>query len=61
MRLVLYIFVLGIIIAFLHQSAVALYWYWSVPWFDIVMHFLGGLWVGTCALWFTEQFDRQDT
>src|SRR3989344_4845711 len=23
-----------------------LYWYYSISWFDIVMHFLSGLWVG---------------
>ncbi len=27
-------------------------WYWRIPWFDMPMHFLGGLWVGSVALWF---------
>jgi hypothetical protein len=26
-------------------------WYWRIPWFDMPMHFLGGLWVGLVALW----------
>lgn len=27
-----------------------LYWLW--PWFDIVTHFIGGLWLGLFSLWF---------
>ncbi len=26
-------------------------WYWRIPWFDMPMHFLGGLWLGLVALW----------
>ena len=29
-----------------------LFWYYSVWWFDMPMHFLGGLWVGLFFLWF---------
>lgn len=32
--------------------ATAFYWYWRIPWFDIPMHFLGGMWVGMSVLWF---------
>lgn len=32
--------------------ATVFYWYWRIPWFDILMHFLGGMWVGMSALWF---------
>lgn len=28
------------------------YWYWRIWWFDMPMHFAGGLWVGLSALWF---------
>lgn len=27
------------------------YWYWRIWWFDMPMHFLGGLWVGLSMLW----------
>lgn len=29
-----------------------LYWYSSIWWFDILMHFLGGFWLGLVFLWF---------
>lgn len=29
-----------------------LYWYSSIWWFDILMHFLGGFWLGMVFLWF---------
>ncbi len=28
-----------------------LYWYSSIWWFDMPMHFLGGFWIGLMALW----------
>jgi hypothetical protein len=33
------------------------YWYFSIWYFDMIMHFLSGLWVGLFFLWF---FHRQD-
>lgn len=29
-----------------------LYWYSAMPWFDMLMHFLGGLWLGLAWVWF---------
>lgn len=40
------IFSLSIIISFLHYSALVLFLYWTVSWFDSMMHFLGGLLIG---------------
>ena len=31
--------------------ALSFYWYWRIWWFDIPMHFAGGLWIGLSALW----------
>jgi hypothetical protein len=45
-------FVLVAIIAVLHYLALQFFLYWSVWWFDIPMHFLGGLWVALFASWF---------
>ncbi len=28
------------------------YWYWRIWWFDMPMHFAGGLWIGLSVLWF---------
>lgn len=33
----------------LHILALYFFWYWSIWWYDIPMHFLGGLWVGGMA------------
>lgn len=33
------------------------FWYFSISWFDMLMHFLGGLWVG---FFFTYVFYRQN-
>lgn len=27
------------------------YWYWRMRWFDMPMHFLGGVWLAATALW----------
>ncbi|MCR4322466.1 MAG: hypothetical protein NUV61_00010, partial [Candidatus Azambacteria bacterium] len=31
--------------------ALYFFWYWSYWWYDIMMHFLAGLWVGGMVLW----------
>jgi hypothetical protein len=45
-------FILVAIIALLHSLAYVFFWYWTLWWFDILMHFLGGVWVALTALWF---------
>lgn len=42
--------VLAVAIAFLHMAATYLRLYWTTEWFDILMHFLGGLFIGLCIL-----------
>ncbi len=37
-------------ILLMHLLAIHFYVYWTVTWFDSLMHFLGGLWVGVTAL-----------
>jgi hypothetical protein len=44
------IFSLSIIIAGLHYYATINSLYWSIGWFDILMHFLGGLLMGLIAI-----------
>jgi len=41
-----------LIIATLHALATYFSWYWSIWWFDILMHFLGGAWIGLVSIWF---------
>ncbi len=44
------IFFLSIIIAVLHYAALTLFFYWTVSWFDIFMHLLGGFIIGLIAV-----------
>ena len=43
--LILFIFAVNALAVFLFS------WYWTIWWFDMLMHFLGGLWVSLFALW----------
>jgi hypothetical protein len=51
-RLLIANFILIIVITIVHLIATYFYLYWTFPWFDIMMHFLGGLWVGSTAVWY---------
>ena len=42
--LILFIFVVNYV-------AVKFYWYSAIWWFDMPMHFLGGLWLGLAIIW----------
>lgn len=35
----------------LNFAASRFYWYSSIFWFDMLMHFLGGLWLGLVFIW----------
>ena len=39
------------VITLLHIAAEQYYWYWQFRWFDIPMHFLGGVWLGLAGIW----------
>ena len=45
-------------IAFVNYLAGVNYWYWTMRWFDMPMHFVGGVWVAGAVLWF--QFFRKE-
>jgi hypothetical protein len=42
---------LGIAVAALHAAAVAFLLYWTIWWYDITLHFIGGLWVSLGIVW----------
>ncbi|OGI58299.1 hypothetical protein A3C60_02200 [Candidatus Nomurabacteria bacterium RIFCSPHIGHO2_02_FULL_37_45] len=50
-RIVYLIFFIFIV----HFFANKFYWYSSIWYFDIIMHFLGGLWVGLFFIWFSSE------
>lgn len=40
-------FLFAAMLAYLQHQALANLWYWYYPWFDTLMHFIGGLTVAT--------------
>jgi len=48
--LLIELFILAVIVAFLHYLALTFYLYWTIEWFDIVMHFLGGATIAILAM-----------
>lgn len=34
----------------LHIAALYFFWYWSIWWYDLLIHFLGGIFIGGLAL-----------
>lgn len=47
------------LIAVVHITGTYLYWYWIYFWLDILMHFLGGLWVGLACFWIFEISEKK--
>lgn len=56
--LFIWIFIIVAIVAAFHLSVLQFYLYWRFWWFDILTHFLGGLWVGISFLWLFFQSER---
>ena len=48
------LFLLIFILSF-HILALVNFWYWSIDWLDIPMHFLGGLWVALFFFWILKK------
>lgn len=40
-----------VILIILHILGSYYSWYWTYPWFDIVVHIISGLWVALVCLW----------
>jgi len=49
---------IAILIGILERTAQTYFLYYTIWWFDILMHFLGGLWVSLIAVWFYKAFTR---
>ncbi len=45
-----------VIVALLHWIASDYGYYWTVDWYDIMMHFLGGLWTALFVIWISDSF-----
>lgn len=43
-------------IALLHFAALKDFYYWRLWWFDVLMHFLGGVLIGTASIWLLSRF-----
>ena len=66
-HLPLFIIILSFIVAVAHVVALNFYFYWTFWWFDLSVHFLGGLWVALTSLWISlfiyseKELDRRKT
>jgi hypothetical protein len=49
-------FLLLLVIAVLHASALAYDLYWRYVWLDVPMHLLGGMWAVLSVAWFGQVF-----
>lgn len=50
------IFFLSIAIAFLHYVALTFYYYWTISWYDIMMHLMGGYVISLIASYILINF-----
>lgn len=50
-----FVFILLILILLFHAVAMVNFWYWSVFWLDMVMHFIGGFWVALLFFWLRQK------
>lgn len=46
------IFVLIVCIAIFHITATVFHFYWSIWWYDLPLHYLGGIFISLSSLWF---------
>ncbi len=53
-----FLVVLITVIAVLNYYAFQNFWYWRIVWFDLVMHFLGGLFVSVSIIWLYLAWNR---
>jgi hypothetical protein len=51
-----FIIVFLIFILSLHTVATVRFWYWTYPWFDIPMHFLGGILAALTFIWLWRKY-----
>ena len=47
--------ILGLFIFVLNVLANIFYWYYTLPWFDLSMHFLGGVFIAGLALYLIKK------
>ena len=52
-------FLVLIIVGVLDWVGIWLQLFWTVSWYDIPVHFLGGFWVGSMVVWFISQRKSQ--
>jgi uncharacterized membrane protein YjdF len=46
------LFVIIYVLLGLHITAEIFHLYWIFPWFDLLTHFIGGVWIGYATVWF---------
>jgi hypothetical protein len=49
----------AVIVFFLHTLAMRYYLYWRIWWYDIPVHFFGGVMLGALVLWFLQSLQER--
>ncbi|MBI5077875.1 MAG: hypothetical protein HZB11_00710 [Candidatus Yonathbacteria bacterium] len=58
LQIPMFLVLLVVAIAVINGFADTYYWYWTMRWFDMPMHFAGGVWLASFGVWW--QYSRRD-
>ena len=50
-----------VVLISLHSVGSYFFWYWTYPWFDILVHTVSGLWAGSVMLWLASCLGQMDS
>lgn len=48
----IHVMVFGLILIWIHMTAMRFHWYWHMPWFDSISHFIGGIFAAFVMVFF---------
>lgn len=51
-KLGMHVMLFGVILIWVHMTAMRLHWYWYMPWFDSISHFIGGIFAAFVMVFF---------
>jgi hypothetical protein len=54
------IFWLSVIVSVLHYAALTFYFYWTISWFDIAMHLMGGFLMGLIGMFILIKTQKKE-
>jgi glycopeptide antibiotics resistance protein len=52
------VFLTSITVSVLHIAALSQEYYWTLWWYDVMMHFLGGMVIASIYVWLSKSFPK---